>query len=392
MGSIAQESTAPVLRVGIIGCGEISQVAHIPNINFLSHRFRITYLCDISQDSLRHCAQRVLGETPRLTSSAKELCSSPDVDVVIIANADAYHVDHGIHALQNDKYCLIEKPASICFRDIDRLIEAERTSQGKVFVGTMRRYAPAFLDAVEEVGGMEKITYARVRDIIGPNATFVDQSCTFPQRFNDFSELDSQDRMSRENDIYEQALSKEFGLKVTPETQRMLRVLGALVFHPLFDPWGFTDNKDRLGTHDLSAMREIIGMPDGVAGAFLKLPGIFSVLFKYNGFPVTYESGLNEVPQFDAHIEVYSPAKIVRVEFDTPYVRGLPATITVREKLGTGGFQERKVRKTYEDAYTLELLDFYDCAVNKKSPKSSAQDARQDIELFKMIMVAGFSQ
>lgn len=230
MGSIAQESTvAPVLRVGIIGCGEISQVAHIPNINFLSHRFRTTYLCDISPESLRHCAQRVLSETPKLTSSAKELCSSPDVDVVIIANADVFHVEHGIYALQSDKYCLIEKPASICFRDIDRLIEAEKTSQGRVFVGTMRRYAPAFLNAVKEVGGMEKITYARVRDIIGPNATFVNQSCTFPQRFNDVSELDSEDRVRRENDIYEQALCKEFGLKDTPETQRMLRVLGALV-------------------------------------------------------------------------------------------------------------------------------------------------------------------
>lgn len=137
-------------------------------------------------------------------------------------------------------------------------------------------------------------------------------------------------------------------------------------------------------------MREMIGMPEGVAGAYLKIPGIFSVLFKYNGFPVTYESGLSEVPQFDAHIEIYSPAKIVRVDFDTPYVRGLPVTVTVREKIGNGGFQERKIRKTYEDAYTLELLDFYDCAVNRKTPKSSAQDARQDIELFKMIMIAGF--
>lgn len=106
----------------------------------------------------------------------------------------------------------------------------------------MRRYAPAFLDAVKEVGGMENITYVRVRDIIGPNATFVDQSCKFPRRFLDFSELDSPDRLARENDIYEQALSKEFGLKITPETQRMLRVLGALVFYWFFFPWLLTDH------------------------------------------------------------------------------------------------------------------------------------------------------
>ncbi|KAF7555661.1 hypothetical protein G7Z17_g1969 [Cylindrodendrum hubeiense] len=300
--SSPEDGTDRILRVGIIGCGEISQVAHIPNINFLAHRFRTTYLCDISDKSLRHCAQKVLGGTPKTTSSAEELCSSPNVDVVIIANADAYHVEHGLLALKNDKYCLIEKPASICFRDIDTLIEAEKTSRGKVFVGTMRRYATAFLDAVQEVGGMEKNT---------------------------------------------------------------------------------------LGTHDLSAMREIIGMPQAVVGAILKLPGIFSVLFQYAGFPVTYESGLSGVPEFDAHIEVYSSEKIVKVEFDTPYIKGLPAIVTIREKVGNG-YQERKIRKTYQDAYTLEMLEFYDCAVNGKTPKSSAEDARKDIELFEMIMKAGF--
>lgn len=224
MGSIQQD---PILRVGIIGCGEISQVAHIPNINFLAHRFRTTYLCDISQQSLGFCAQRVLGGTSKTTINAEELCASPDVDVVLIANADAYHVEHGLLALRNDKYCLIEKPASICFRDIDQLIAAEKTSKGKVFVGTMRRYATAFLDAVQEVGGMEEITYARVRDVIGPNSIGVSQSGTFPQRFDDVSKADSDDRVKREAEIYDQALSKEFGLEVTPQSSRMLRVLGA---------------------------------------------------------------------------------------------------------------------------------------------------------------------
>ncbi|RBA18971.1 hypothetical protein FPRO05_09900 [Fusarium proliferatum] len=342
-----------ILRIGIIGCGEISQVAHIPNINFLSHKYQTTYLCDISKQALAHCTTRVQGGTPKTTTNAEELCSSPDVDVVLIANADAYHVEHGILALKNDKYCLIEKPAATCFRDIDRLIEAEKASKGKVFVGTMRRYATAFIDAVAEVGGMEKIQYARVRDIIGPNSTFVEQNGTFPQKFNDFTEEDGQDRSRREADIFEQALVKD------------------------------------LGTHDLSAMREILGMPKSVAGAVLTLPGIFSVLFQYDDFPVTYESGLSGVPQFDAHIEVYSANKIVRVNFDSPYVKGLPVIMTIREKIGEGGFQERIIRKTYEDPYTLEMLDLYDCVVGGKVPKTSAADARKDVELFEMILRAG---
>ncbi|KAL8397809.1 hypothetical protein RB594_004495 [Gaeumannomyces avenae] len=385
MDKTGSDGAGPVLRVGIIGCGEISQVAHIPNINFLSHLFRTTYLCDISRQALAHCAGRVAGGvSPKTTTDAAELCASPDVDVVLIANADAYHVEHGVLALRHGKHCLIEKPAALCFRDIDRLVAAEKeaaaaaTTNGKavaprVFVGTMRRFARAFLDAVEEVGSMDRVTYARVRDIIGPNAVFVDQSGTFPRRFEDFSDEDSRDRAAREEDIQQQALAAEFGVPVTPESKRMLRVLGGL------------------GTHDLSAMREILGMPVGVAGATLTLPGVFCVLFDYGRFGVTYESGLNGVPDFDAHIEVYSADKIVRVEFDSPYVKGLPTTMTVRERApgADGGFQERRVRRTYTDAYTLELQELYRCVVEGREVKTSAADARKDIELFQMILRAG---
>jgi hypothetical protein len=87
-----------------------------------------------------------------------------------------------------------------------------------------------------------------------------------------------------------------------------------------------------LGSHDLSAMREILGMPKSVLGASLGLP-IWSVMFQYDGFPVIYESGINNVPIFDAHIEIYSQEKIVRVNYDTPYVKGLPVTMTIRETI-----------------------------------------------------------
>jgi predicted dehydrogenase len=146
-----------------------------------------------------------------------------------------------------------------------------------------------------------------------------------------------------------------------------------------------------LGSHDLSAMREIIGMPQRVLGASVATP-IWTVLFQYDGFPVTYESGINNVPIFDAHIEIYSQEKIVRVNYDTPYVKGLPVTMTIREKINGAkgdGYQERTVRKTYEDPYTLEFLQFHKCVLEKGSSKTSPEDFRQDLDLFKMIMQAG---
>ncbi|KAF7866792.1 hypothetical protein EAF04_005634 [Stromatinia cepivora] len=357
-----------ILRVGIIGLGEIAQVSHISVLNNLSDYYTITYLCDPSSTALEHCSSKVTGKKPKTTSDAAKLCSSPDVDVVLISSAHGFHPSQAILALHNDKYTLVEKPLALCYRDIEQLEEAEKGSAGKIFVGYQRRYAQAFVDAVSEVGGLAKIQYARVRDIIGPNSVFVGQSATYPRKFSDFKQEDSEAMSAVLDEQITHALGTEYGVDVTPSSKEFLGFFGILA------------------THDLSAMREILGgMPQKVLGSSLGLP-FWTVLFQYDGFAVTYESGVNNVPIFDAHIEVYSEDKIVRVNYDTPYVKGLPVTMTIRERIGESGYQERTVRKTYEDPYTLEFLEFHDCAVKGKTPKTSVKDARKDLDLFKMIM------
>lgn len=115
-------------------------------------------------------------------------------------------------------------------------------------IGYMRRYAAAFVDAVKEVGSIEQIRYARVRDIIGPNSVFVGQSGTFPRTFNDYQDADSEALREKTTEDIEQALQTELGVTVTPQTDMMWHTLSML------------------GSHDLSAMREILGMPKVVIG------------------------------------------------------------------------------------------------------------------------------
>jgi predicted dehydrogenase len=363
-----------MIRVGIIGCGEISQVAHIPMLNMMSDYYRITYLCDISKQSLEHCAGKVAGSRPKTTTDANELCASSDVDAVIVCNATAFHPTHAILALQHDKHVFVEKPLALCYRDLDAIQAAEAVSKGRVFVGYMRRYAPAFLQAMAEVGDRSKIQYARVRDIIGPNEHFVRQSGTFPKRFNDFEEEDSTALKAQDDDILLQALIQEFEVPLNDHSKRALQLLGGL------------------GSHDLSAMREALGMPQAVIGADMRWP-IWSAMLKYENFTVVYESGINSVPIFDAHIEIYTNSKIVRVNYDTPYIKGLPTTITIREKIeGSDSYQERVIRPTYEDSYTVEFKEWYDCVTQGKDAKTTIADAREDLDIFKMLLQASYSK
>lgn len=152
-----------ILNVGLIGCGEVAQVIHIPTLLYMSDWFKITYLCDVSPSALAHCKAKVPNPDVRTTQDAEELCAASSVDVVLVINSDEYHVPHALLALKHDKDVLVEKPLALTKRDILEAIEAEKKSKGRLMVGYMRRYAPAFEEAVKEIGGMDKILYARVR-------------------------------------------------------------------------------------------------------------------------------------------------------------------------------------------------------------------------------------
>jgi hypothetical protein len=80
--------------------------------------------------------------------------------------------------------------------------------------------------------------------------------------------------------------------------------------------------------------------------------------------------------------------KSVRVVYDTPYIKGLPVTLLIRENVD-GTYKESIVRKTYEDPYTLEMKELYDMITNGKLVKTTAMDAKEDLKIFQMIIKAG---
>lgn len=151
------------VRVGIIGCGEVTQVIHLATLVNLSHLFEVRILCDVSAAALAHCSAR-LPHLHRTTDAYDELCRAADIDVVFVASSDEYHVEHVVCALKLQKHVFVEKPLALCRKDVELIETAQRESGGKkVMVGYMRRYAAVFQDTIREVGGAGEVLYARVR-------------------------------------------------------------------------------------------------------------------------------------------------------------------------------------------------------------------------------------
>ena len=80
--------------------------------------------------------------------------------------------------------------------------------------------------------------------------------------------------------------------------------------------------------------------------------------------------------------------KTVKVNIDTPFIRGLPTTMVIKEGLPNGTYQESTIRRTYEDPFLLELQEMYKCITEGKAPKTTPADARQDLEILGMLMKA----
>lgn len=111
-------------------------------------------------------------------------------------------------------------------------------------------------------------------------------------------------------------------------------------------------------------------------------------MFQYQNFAVAYESGVDQVARFDASIEIFGDTKTVKVCIDSPFIKGLPTTMLVKESLPDGSYRESTTRRTYEDPFTLELKEVYQWVAEAKTPKTTPSDARQDLEILGMLMTA----
>ena len=112
------------------------------------------------------------------------LVERADLDAVFVLNSDEYHADCVIAAARSGKHVLVEKPMCLTLREAEEVIRARDETGVRMMVAYMRRFAPAFVQAVAEVRALDKINYARIRDIIGRNRLIIDQSSAV-LRFDD---------------------------------------------------------------------------------------------------------------------------------------------------------------------------------------------------------------
>ena len=158
------------LRVGVLGAGPIAQAAHFESCTKATNA-TLYGICDVADDLrermvITHGAQKSYNDYDTMLEDA-------DVDAVIIATADSFHVPASLRALAAGKHVLCEKPVGITVEEALEL-EAAVKKSGKVFqVGHMKRFdaglqaAKTFIDT--EMG-----------DVVALKAWYCDSTHRYP--------------------------------------------------------------------------------------------------------------------------------------------------------------------------------------------------------------------
>ncbi len=154
------------VRIGVIGCGRIAQVAHLPAIA-KAETVSLAALSDPSPALAKGMAARY--GVPAFTATEELLAE--DLDAVLIAVPDRLHLPVAEQAIAAGKHILVEKPAAETSEQASRLAALAAARALKVQVGAMRRHDPGIQyarRAVAELGPLLSVSgwyrvHARLR-------------------------------------------------------------------------------------------------------------------------------------------------------------------------------------------------------------------------------------
>jgi predicted dehydrogenase len=127
------------LKVGIIGGGAITQVAHLPVLKKLK-MVELPAICDTDLPKARALADRF--GIKDAFDDIEDLLRFEALDAVVICSPNHLHESHILAALSAGLHVLVEKPLAMSTASAQRILRAAEKRDRVVMVGMNHRYRP----------------------------------------------------------------------------------------------------------------------------------------------------------------------------------------------------------------------------------------------------------
>ncbi len=153
---------ANIIRWGIIGCGEVTEVKSGPGFQKAEGSQLVAVMRRNGELAADYARRHGVA---RWYDDADALINDPDVDAVYIATPPSTHKDYVLRCAAAGKPMLVEKPMALSHAESVGMVEACSAAQVPLFVAYYRRALPRFVKAKALIaeGAIGQVRFASVR-------------------------------------------------------------------------------------------------------------------------------------------------------------------------------------------------------------------------------------
>ena len=342
------------LRVGVIGCGLIAQVMHLPYLRELAEQFEIAALCDAAPDVLEACA-RDYGVARRFTDWHALLAEKLDGVLILTSGS---HAPIAVAAAERGLHVLVEKPMCFSVAEGREMIAAAERAGVVLMVGYNKRYDPAYLRMCDEARGLNDARLLRVTTLEAPFQPYV---AHYPLH-----------RPAPLPPDLAQAFAADNAARITAaigEADALVRRAYHLV---LLDSM----------VHEFNAVRGLLGEPDALEFADIAEHGLNLVLRFGDLRCLIAWVDLPGIARYSMEFALYAAERRLTLAFPSPFLRNAPTLLTIEEGEAANARSSRTDEiVSYEQSFKQELRHFHACVTEGRPPMTSAHDALRDVAL-----------
>ena len=134
-----------MVKIGIIGCGKIAQLRHLPEYSTNPNAKLVGYY-DKNIDRAGKMAEKYGG---KVYETYFELLNDPEIDAVSVCVENRNHAEITNAALYAGKHVLVEKPMAVTLAECESMVAAAEFNGKYLMVGHNMRFDPVHRRAKE---------------------------------------------------------------------------------------------------------------------------------------------------------------------------------------------------------------------------------------------------
>lgn len=359
---VNRSRTEQPIRVGVVGCGLVAQVMHLPHLRELAGRFRVTAVCDIAPGALAFAG--AMFPAARRHRDWADLLDD-DVDAVLVLTPGS-HAPVAIAAARTGRHVFVEKPMCFSVAEGEEMAAAAREGDVALMVGYMKRFDPSY-EALQRMLDRDALTFARITTLESPIEPYAlhhprpDPSAPDPDVLAELA--DDDDRRLR--------------AALESDDPFLLRAYRTILLDSMI--------------HELNGVRGLLGEPTAVHAARIwGEPSGVTVGAAFGDVETVFMwVDLPGIARYAQDWSFYGADRRATLEFPSPLLRSQPTRLLLDEG-EPGGVTSWRTEHTvsYEEAFKRELEEFGAAIVEGREPRTGAADALRDLALCRAIVDA----